>query len=382
MATPKNRENTFRVDFTNLPKKPTSEEVHTFVSRHLGVTRAQLVKLQISHTDDCAFVKVTDHSTAQRIVDTHDNTHEYDVKGVKYKLRIRMADGGVEVRLHDLSENITDEQISRHMTSYGEVLSVEDLFWSDKHVFSGCASGIKQIKMILREPIKSYITIQGETTFVTYPKQRQTCKHCGEYMHTGISCVQNKKLLAQKLGVNDRLKKGSYAGAVRTGTMGFNPMTSNCSSEVPVQSQNAPETAGALEASNFPHLVEMNIEPSSSNAVNGLNAEQLNNSPVNNKESLPNDEYETLSEATKTDDNVEQVQLTSKEGKITRSLPCGDISPISIDSDNPITPDAREETSCKHKREDFSASDESNGYREVKRSRGRTRQSANNRIGK
>lgn len=64
MTTSKNRENTFRVDFTNLPKKPTSEEVHTFVARHIGVTRAQLIKLQISHTDDCAFVKVTDNAIA------------------------------------------------------------------------------------------------------------------------------------------------------------------------------------------------------------------------------------------------------------------------------------------------------------------------------
>lgn len=223
MNTHKIRENTFRVEFSNLPKKPTSEEVHAFVAQQLGVTRAQMVRLQLSHTDECAFVKVVDLNTAQRIVQTHDNQHDYEAKGVKYKIRIRMADGGVDVRLYDLSEHITDEQVSRHMAAYGEVLSVSELLWSDKHHYAGMATGIRQVKMVLREPIKSYITIDGETTYVQYPKQRPTCRHCGEFMHTGISCVHNKKLLAQKISVNDRLKRGSYAGAVRGSAEGFAP---------------------------------------------------------------------------------------------------------------------------------------------------------------
>lgn len=222
MNTRKIRENTFRVEFSNLPKKPTSEEVHAFVAQQLGVTRTQLVRLQLSHTDECAFVKVVDLTTAQRIVQTHDNQHDYEVRGVKHKIRIRMADGGVDVRLYDLSEHVSDEQISRHMAAYGEVLSVSELLWSDKHHYAGMATGIRQVKMVLREPIKSYVTIDGETTYVQYPKQRPTCKHCGEFMHTGISCVQNKKLLAQKVSVNDRLKRSSYAGAVRGASEGFN----------------------------------------------------------------------------------------------------------------------------------------------------------------
>ena len=215
MNSHKIRENTFRVEFAKLPKKPTSEEVHNMVGLQLGITRSQLVRIQLSHTDECAFVKVTEQAIAQRIVDQYDNNLDYEVKGVKYKLRLRMADGCVDVRLHDLSENTTNEQIKRHMEIYGDVLSVQELLWSDKHHFPGLSSGIRLVRMVLREPIKSYITIDGESTLVTYPKQRQTCRHCGEYLHTGISCVQNKKLLAQKAGLNDRLKKASYAGAVR-----------------------------------------------------------------------------------------------------------------------------------------------------------------------
>lgn len=209
------RENTFLVDFGNFPKKPTSEEVHTFVGRHLGVTREQLVQIQLHHIDDCVYVKLTNLALAQKIVSDHDNKHDYEVKGVKYKIRLRMADGGTEVKLHDLSENVTNEQISRHMAAYGEILSIDWLVFGDKHHFPGLRSGVRQVKMVLREPIKSYVTVAGETTLVTYPKQRQTCRHCTEYLHIGISCVQNKKLLAQKVSVNERLKPKSYSNALR-----------------------------------------------------------------------------------------------------------------------------------------------------------------------
>ena len=103
------RENSFRIEFGGVPNKPTSEEVHTFVGHHLGVTRDQLLQIQLHHIDECAYVKVNDLSTAQQVVSKHDTKHEYDAKGTKHKLRIRMADGRMKVRLHDLSENVTNE---------------------------------------------------------------------------------------------------------------------------------------------------------------------------------------------------------------------------------------------------------------------------------
>lgn len=209
------RENSFRIEFGGIPNKPSSEEVHTFVGVHLGITRDQLVQIQLNHIDECAYVKVNNLSIAQKAVSNHDSKHEYDAKGTKYKLRIRMADGRTEVRLHDLSENVTDEQISRHMSAYGDIVSIDDLRWGDTHLFPGLNSGVKNVTMMLKHHIKSYITIEGESTLVTYPSQRKTCRHCTEFLHSGISCVNNKKLLAQKANLNDRLKPKSYAGVLR-----------------------------------------------------------------------------------------------------------------------------------------------------------------------
>lgn len=129
-----------------------------------------------------------------------------------------MEDGCTHVKVHDLSMDVTDEQLTSHMTQYGEVLSIQELVWTDDYEFAGLPTGIRLIKMFLQQPIKSYISICGESTYVTYPGQRATCKHCGEYMHTGIPCVQNKKLLVQKASVNERLtvsSGNSYASVVK-----------------------------------------------------------------------------------------------------------------------------------------------------------------------
>lgn len=129
-----------------------------------------------------------------------------------------MEDGCVHVKLHDLSMDITDEQVTAYLTQYGEVFSVQELLWTDDYEFAGLPTGIRLVKMLLQQPIKSFVSICGENTYVTYSGQRATCKHCGEYIHTGIPCVQNKKLLVQKASVNERLNASggtSYAGVLK-----------------------------------------------------------------------------------------------------------------------------------------------------------------------
>lgn len=56
--------------------------------------------------------------------------------------------------------------------------------------------------MLLKRNIESYVTIDGQATNVVYFGQRQTCRYCTEFVHNGISCVQNKKLLVQKTYAN------------------------------------------------------------------------------------------------------------------------------------------------------------------------------------
>lgn len=204
------RENTFRIDYANIPRKPSYEDLHDFVNVELGLKKEEVLRIQPSRTLQCAFVKVTELALAQKIVEEHDDRHETEIDGKTYKVRIRLEDGAVEVRVHDLSEDVSDEVIIEYLRSYGDVLAIREQVWDDRFTFGGIPTGVRLVKMMVKENIPSFVTIDGETTAITYYGQQQTCRHCSEYVHNGISCVQNKKLLVQKLDSDQ-----SYAKVVK-----------------------------------------------------------------------------------------------------------------------------------------------------------------------
>lgn len=197
-------------------KKPSFEELHDFVATTLGLQYDQVVQLQPSRALGCAFVKVVDLELARKIVEEHDNKHETEIDGKSYKLRITLEDGAVEVKLSDLSEDITNEQIAEFLGAYGEVLTITHQVWDSKYRFAGLPTGVRIVRMMVKRNIESYVTIDGQTTNVCYFGQLQTCKYCSEFVHNGISCVQNKKLLVQKTYANVAKESGAKGPAPKS----------------------------------------------------------------------------------------------------------------------------------------------------------------------
>lgn len=193
------RENTFRVDYSQFPRQFSHEEILKFVGKELGLTRENVRLLQPSKRLGCTFVEVNNLELAERIVREHDNKHDFVFDGKTYKLRILMEDGAVEVRLFDLSNDVTNVHIAEFLAEYGDVLHIRDLLWDERSAFGGVKTGVRIARMVVKKNIPSLVTIRGEDTAVGYRGQRQTCIHCQEFVHIGIPCVQNKKLLAQKL---------------------------------------------------------------------------------------------------------------------------------------------------------------------------------------
>lgn len=210
------RENTFRIDYAKVPKKPSFEELHHFIGNQLGMKRDEVKRIQCSRYLGCAFVKASDLSVAQRIVDENDGKHEIVVDNKKYAIRMWMEDGGVDVKLFDLSEDVSDEEITKHLSQYGDVLSIRELMWDSKYMFDGFPTGVRLVRMIVKKNIPSTVTIDSETTCVSYNGQQHTCRHCSEVIHNGISCIQNKKLLIQKLDADQ--SKPSYANVAKQAT--------------------------------------------------------------------------------------------------------------------------------------------------------------------
>lgn len=211
MASVRSRENTFKIDLSNFPKRPSFEEIHSFVHKTLGLTVEHVTRLQMNHAQNCAHVKCRDLQCALDVVENHHEKHELEVNKTKVKVRLFMDDGGVEVKIHDLSENIRNEEIVAFLKQYGDVSSIKEMIWGENFDLKGIPSGVRVAKMTLRRHIKSFVTIQGEQTLVTYRNQPQTCKHCTNPSHPGSSCVENKKLLGQKVDLNNRLIQAAQA---------------------------------------------------------------------------------------------------------------------------------------------------------------------------
>lgn len=232
MAQVKPRENTFRIDLTNFPKRPSFEDLHLFVHNALCLKLEQVVRLQMNHVQNCVHVKCSTLKIAQDTVDQHNGKHEIIINKTKVRVKLVMEDGGVEVKIHDLSENIRNDDIVAYLKQYGEIINLQEQMWGDIYTFKSRPSGVRVAKMILRRHIKSFVTIQGEQTLITYRGQPQTCKHCMNAIHTGISCVENKKLIGQKTDLNARLnsnrqKPEGYAGVLSAPPPEQDPLAMN-----------------------------------------------------------------------------------------------------------------------------------------------------------
>lgn len=92
--------------------------------------------------------------------------------------------------------------------------------------------------MVVKKNIPSLVTIRGEDTAVAYKGQRQTCLHCQEFVHVGIPCVQNKKLLVQKLAADQ-----SYANVAKQSALQQRPARPNKQQQSQLQPTSANEIA-------------------------------------------------------------------------------------------------------------------------------------------
>lgn len=78
------------------------------------------------HVHNCAYVKCIDLQTAEMVVNQHNEKHHITVDGVKYKVRLSLDDESTLVKVHDLSENVTNDDIAACLKQYGDVHYVKE----------------------------------------------------------------------------------------------------------------------------------------------------------------------------------------------------------------------------------------------------------------
>lgn len=235
--------------------------------------------------------------------------------------------------------------------------------------------------MILRRHIKSFVSIQGEQTLVTYRNQPQTCRHCTNPSHPGSTCVENKKLLGQKVDLNNRLRQAAQSTSTRVNnepSTSFADVVGRSSSMVSTllptfttlnPSQSAPDitspdnnNASAIGSPAQPAAVVVVATPCSTQikeppATGGR--EDGNGIATSQEKSIGNSSDERTTQ-----------EKSEKCGKTTTSSVSAFKIPSSVPNPSKISMEISDSESCDSSRENVS-------FQEVKRSRGRSKKNKN-----
>lgn len=195
------RKNSFIVDFSVLPKRPTIEQVSEFLFKQLELDMSKVKNLQPSISKSQVIIEMERAELVEQIVADHDQQHRLQLDDTTVALiPIRLVGDAVEVRVHDLPPYMPNEMICKLLSSYGEVMSITEEKWK-KH-FPGVPNGTRIVKMKINKQIPSYLPIDGEVAYIKYTNQLRTCKHCSRPLHVGRTCTEVRKELAS---INNRL---------------------------------------------------------------------------------------------------------------------------------------------------------------------------------
>ncbi|XP_065074998.1 uncharacterized protein LOC135698792 [Ochlerotatus camptorhynchus] len=191
------RENTLVVDFSVLPKRPDASAVQKFMYGELKLDIADTLSIQFHNVRNCVYVEMVDAATAKRYFASHHLQHTMQCEKKAYKIPVFVEDEAVTVRIHDLPPKTPNTVIIESMRPYGTILSISREMW--KNYFPGIYNGVRVVRMKLKQLIPSYLTIDSETTLITYRNQAKTCRFCGQKAHPRQKCNSS----TSRITVND-----------------------------------------------------------------------------------------------------------------------------------------------------------------------------------
>lgn len=187
---PVTRKNCIVLDTSVLPKRPSIADIKQFLDGALKLDMTMVKSIQTNIVRNVVYLVMHGEEAAATIASSHHLKHFmcFEGKPVTIPLPIYIDSSAVDVRLHDLPEEIDNQTITHHMQQYGEVISIRNDVW--KSYFPGLSNGVRILRMKPTKPIPSYITISDEITYVSHFSQVKTCRTCGAKEHPKLRCSE------------------------------------------------------------------------------------------------------------------------------------------------------------------------------------------------
>jgi hypothetical protein len=199
------RPNTFVLDYSLLPGRLKKELIHAFVSEKLGLDYNSVSSLQVSQYKKHVYVETVTLNRAVETVSQHNMKHSIAFEDTEYPIKLYMVDSAVDVKIHDLPPRMRNDTILRKLCEYGEVISINEERWDEQYFFKNILSGVRVVRMRIKKHIPSFIMVDGEQTYVTYPDQILTCRWCNFRLHPGSKCSENRMHMRSHLTPGGRV---------------------------------------------------------------------------------------------------------------------------------------------------------------------------------
>lgn len=191
-----NRPNTVVVDFGVLPARPDAEKVHKFLMNDMELKLSEVKQIQFHHIRKCVFIQMTSFEAACHYETEHNLKHNFWYNDKKFAIHIYVDSELATVRVHDLPPSVDNKTVHKFMQQYGTVTSITNERW--KYYFPGVFNGVRVLHIRLRQPIPSYVTINGFQSYCSYDGQKPTCRICGQTAHPQQKCSNSTPASSNK----------------------------------------------------------------------------------------------------------------------------------------------------------------------------------------
>lgn len=165
------RKNFLVVDFSVLPKRPPTDQVEEFLRDFVKLDMADVRNLQLHTLRNCVYIEMHNAGLPPRLAKQHHLRYWLEHNGAVYHIPIYVDGPTTTIRIHDLSPQMANNTITEYLKEYGTVVSITNEVW--KNYFAGVPNGVRVVRMKMKKPVPSHITIDNQPSLVTYPKNEK-----------------------------------------------------------------------------------------------------------------------------------------------------------------------------------------------------------------
>ena len=209
------RKDTITLNFErDLLRRPLSGELCRWMSEEIGVSVQDLRSVEYEFGSMRIFLKFKSGEKIDGILEKENGVRKMKLdNGEVTKVMLTSNGHGIKtVRVKNLPTEISDSELRKVLSEYGQVGPIEHEKYGPKSYFSGLLTGVRIVRATLTRNVPSYIKVGEEEAYVTYFGQAETCHSCGQIGHKRAGCPtkkQRRSTYAGRLAARTPLGEGS-----------------------------------------------------------------------------------------------------------------------------------------------------------------------------